>query len=71
MYIALTSFSGAISMAKGEIKDIKDEYIINDLINAKYIQEYVEEEPQKEVIQKKVEKTEVKKVEKKTNRKKK
>ncbi len=39
MYKALVSFCGAISMGKGEIKEISDKKIANDLINAGYIEE--------------------------------
>ena len=38
-YKALCSFSGKVSMAEGEIKDIKDERIIKDLLRARYIEE--------------------------------
>lgn len=43
MYKALKSFGGKISMKKGEIKDINDEDIANDLLNAGYIEEIKEE----------------------------
>lgn len=43
MYKALKSFSGKISMAKNQVKDIKDENIIKDLLNAGYIEEVKEE----------------------------
>lgn len=36
-YKALVSFSGLISMAEGEIRELKDENIINDLIKARFI----------------------------------
>ena len=39
MYKALVSFSGLISMAKGETKEIQDKEIIKDLLDAKYIEE--------------------------------
>ena len=52
MYKALKSFSGLVSMTKGQIKDIKDENIINDLLRCGYI-EKVENE-----IKEKVEKVE-------------
>lgn len=38
MYRALINFSGIISMRKGEIREIKDEYIVKDLLKAKYIE---------------------------------
>lgn len=43
MYKALISFSGAVSMTMGEIKDIKDEDIAKDLIKAGYIEEVVDD----------------------------
>lgn len=39
MYKALKSFSGAISMAEGEVKDISNKLIIKDLVEAGYIEE--------------------------------
>lgn len=39
MYKALKSFSGAVSMAEGEVKDISDSFVINDLVKAGYIEE--------------------------------
>lgn len=43
MYKALKSFGGKISMKKGEVKDINDEDIANDLLNAGYIEKIKEE----------------------------
>ena len=43
MFKALKSFGGKISMKKGEVKDINDEDIVKDLINAGYIEEIKEE----------------------------
>lgn len=40
---ALKSFSGLVSMRKGEVREILDKEIINDLLGAKYIEEVVEE----------------------------
>lgn len=37
-YIALRSFSGKMSVAKGEIIEIKDKAIIDDLTKAGYIE---------------------------------
>lgn len=37
LYKALTSFSGVISMAKDEVKDIENEFLIKDLTRAGYI----------------------------------
>ena len=39
MFKALKSFGGKISMKKGETKDINDENIAKDLLNAGYIEE--------------------------------
>ncbi len=43
MFKALCSFSGIITMVKGEIKKIEDEEIIKDLLNAGYIEKVKEE----------------------------
>ena len=43
MYKALVSFSGNISMSKGQIKEIKDKELIKDLIKANYIEEVPQE----------------------------
>lgn len=45
---ALVSFSGAFSMAKGEVGECSDEAILKDLLQAKYIEE-VTEKPKKDV----------------------
>ena len=37
-YRALKGFSGLISMKKGEVKEIKDQYIVDDLLKAGYIE---------------------------------
>lgn len=39
MYKAKVSFSGLISMRKGEVKEIKDKTLIKDLLQADYIEE--------------------------------
>ena len=39
MYQALKSFGGKVSMKKGDIKEINDVTIANDLLNAGYIKE--------------------------------
>lgn len=39
MYRAKVSFSGIISMAEGEIKNITDNAVANDLLKAGYIEE--------------------------------
>ena len=61
MYKALKSFSGKISMRKGEVRAITDKAVVADLIRAGYIEE---------VKKPKAEKTEqVKKPQKKTAKK--
>lgn len=45
---ALISFSGAFSMYKGEIKECSDKAILQDLLQAKYIEE-VQEKSKKDV----------------------
>lgn len=37
VYEALTSFSGVISMYKGEVKSLSNQDLIKDLLQAKYI----------------------------------
>lgn len=37
IYKALKSFSGVISMAAGEERELKDQYLIDDLLKAGYI----------------------------------
>lgn len=37
-YKALVSFAGAVTMAKGEIKEIDNPLIAKDLLTAKYIE---------------------------------
>lgn len=39
MYKALVSFSGKVSMSKGEVREIKDNVIVEDLLRARYIEE--------------------------------
>lgn len=41
-YKALVSFSGTISMAMGEVQEITNQEIVNDLLKAGYIQPNVE-----------------------------
>ncbi len=45
---ALVSFSGALSMYKGEIKECSDKAILQDLLQAGYVEE-VKEKPKKDV----------------------
>lgn len=37
-YKALKGFAGLISMKKGDVKEIKDEALVNDLLKAGYIE---------------------------------
>lgn len=37
IYRALKSFSGVISMTAGEERELKDQYLINDLLKVGYI----------------------------------
>ena len=39
MYRALISFSGKISMAEGEVRNISDKAVADDLLGAGYIEE--------------------------------
>lgn len=38
MYKALKTFTGIIRMKKGEVRDIEDKAIVNDLLKAGYIE---------------------------------
>ena len=48
MYKALVSFSGKLSMSKGQVKEIKDKEIIKDLLKAGYIEEVKSTKKKKE-----------------------
>lgn len=67
---ALVSFAGKVSMYAGEVKDIKDEFIVKDLIRAGYAEPDAQEA---EIVEKPVQKTEFtpEKVAKNSTRKKK
>lgn len=52
MYIALVSFCGTISMAEGEVRDIPDPSLAEDLLKAGYIKPVEEEKPKKAVRKK-------------------
>ena len=41
---ALKSFSGVVNMAIDQVSDIQDEYILNDLVNAGYVEVLEKEE---------------------------
>lgn len=49
MYKALKSFAGAVSMRKGEVKEINDKEIAKDLLNAGYIEEVKPAKKEKKV----------------------
>lgn len=53
MYRALKSFSGVISMRKGEVKAITDKAVVADLTRAGYIEAIeAEKKPQKKAAKK-------------------
>lgn len=56
MYRALVSFSGLVSMAEGEIREISDKMIVEDLLNAGYIEEVSPDSKPKEVTPESAEK---------------
>ena len=47
MYRALVSFSGIVSMAMGEVREIPDSSIADDLLRAGYIMKVEPEKPEK------------------------
>lgn len=48
-YKALISFSGKVSMTKNEVKEINDDEVVKDLLQAKYIKEVKERATSKKV----------------------
>ena len=52
---AKVNFSGAVSMSAGDVKDIRNSYILNDLLKAGYVEPEAQEA---EVVEKPVEKAE-------------
>ena len=48
-YRALVSFSGVVTMRKGEEKELKNSWVVRDLLQAKYIEPAEKAEPPKEV----------------------
>lgn len=46
MYKALISFTGLVSMAKGDVREISDVSLANDLLKAGYIEEAKEDKPE-------------------------
>lgn len=57
LYLALVSFSGIISMFKGEIREISDSSLVDDLMKAGYITPY---EPTDEPVEDSAEKPKTK-----------
>ena len=60
MYKALKTFSGKVTMVEGEIKDILDKDVVNDLLRCKYIEEIVTDQKVEKKVTKKGKKTPVK-----------
>lgn len=58
MYKALKSFAGAVSMGKGDVKEINDKEIVKDLLNAGYIEEVKPAKKEKKVQLEETEETE-------------
>lgn len=52
MYKALKSFSGLVSMRKGEVRNISNLAYVKDLLNAHYIEEVKTEAKPKKVTNK-------------------
>lgn len=52
MYKALISFTGLVSMTKGDVREISDISLANDLLKAGYIEEVKETSPKKETVKK-------------------
>jgi hypothetical protein len=48
MYRALISFSGLVSMRKGEVREISDNEVVKDLLSAGYIEEVKSEKTKTE-----------------------
>lgn len=61
MYKATTSFSGIISMKKGDVREIKNDEVAKDLIRAGYITELADESKPKATPSKKASKKAVNK----------
>lgn len=47
MYKALVTFSGIVSMAKGQVGEIPDKAIVKDLLEAGYIEEVKKKQEKK------------------------
>ncbi len=70
MYKALISFTGLVSMAQGDIREISDISLANDLLKAGYIEEAKAEKPEKQPEAKPKAKAETKKATEKVTEKK-
>ena len=46
-YKAKVSFSGIVSMSKGEVKEINDKSVVDDLLRAGYIEPIEKQKPSK------------------------
>ena len=51
-YRAKIGFSGLVSMSKGEVKEISDKYVADDLLRAGYIEPMESEKPSKKTSKK-------------------
>ena len=52
LYKATVSFSGVISMSRGEVREISDQTLVKDLLQAGYILELKADEQPKEAEEK-------------------
>lgn len=52
LYKATTSFTGLITMAKGQVRDISDKALAKDLLKAGYLEEVKTKTPKKEAAKK-------------------
>lgn len=52
---ALVSFSGALSMKLGEVREIENKVILKDLLRAKYIEELIEKPNKEDELKKEIE----------------
>lgn len=49
MYKALTSFVGKVSMVEGEVKEILDKEVVQDLLRAGYIEKVADNKLKEEI----------------------
>lgn len=52
MYKALISFSGLVSMAEGDVRDIANKEVVKDLLKAGYIEEVKDKSAKKKTAKK-------------------